>query len=142
MDNELLDINSGSLVDHLRTFIDNRNEASKQTTIMRGQVTSVNPLTINVEDRLPLTEEFLVLLHTVKDYKVDITVSHTTENAAGGSGYAEYESHNHGYSGLKTIIVHNGLKVGEEVILLRQSGGQSFIVLDRANDPIVSGQWE
>ena len=58
---------------------------------------------------------------------VDITVSHTTENRAGGGGYALFESHNHDYTGRKKITVHNGLHVGETVIMLRQAGGQGFV---------------
>ena len=31
----------------------------------------------------------------------------------------------------KKIIIHNGLAVGDEVILIRQQEGQKFIVVDR-----------
>ena len=48
---------------------------------------------------------------------------------------------NHDYIGKKKIMVHNGLKVGEKVILLQQSGGQRYIVLDRVFDHRTEGQW-
>ncbi len=40
-------------------------------------------------------------------------------------------SHSHGYTGRKAFTVHNGLKVGEEVVLMKQKGGQKYLVLDR-----------
>lgn len=73
---------------------------------------------------------------------MDISVSHQTEDRAGGSGDPSFASHNHDYKGRKKIIVHNGLSVGESVILIRQAGGQEFIVLSRVTDHInITGQW-
>lgn len=40
-------------------------------------------------------------------------------------------SHNNDISEKKTVTVHNSLKVDEEVILLKQSGGQKYLVIDR-----------
>ena len=90
---------------------------------------------------MTLTESFFILTRAVVDHYVDITVSHVTENRAGGGGDAEFASHNHDYAGRKKILVHNGLQVGEKVILLQQAGGQQYIVLDRATDHIAGGQW-
>lgn len=107
-----------------------------------GIVETVNPLSIRLDQKETLTEDFLILTDLVRDYDVDITVNHTTENKSGGSGDAQFESHNHAYSGRKRITVHNGLSVGESVILIQQSGGQEFIVLSRLqNHANLSGQW-
>lgn len=108
-----------------------------------GKVVQEEPLKIEVEQKLLLEEEagHLILTHLVKDYEMDISVSHTTEMRGGGGGYAAYESHDHAYSGRKKIKIHNGLKLDEKVILLQMQGGQQFIVLDRLNDPKVEGQW-
>ena len=107
-----------------------------------GEVISVSPLTIRIEGKDEVSEEFLELTDAVRDYDVDITVSHTTENRAGGGGLALFESHNHDYKGRKKITVHNGLHVGETVILLRQAGGQGFVVLSRnRNHTHLTGQW-
>lgn len=43
-------------------------------------------------------------------------------------------SHSHEYKGKKTFKVHNALKTGEKVILIRENGGQRFYVIDRAGD--------
>lgn len=107
-----------------------------------GVVETVNPLSIRLDQKETLTEEFLILTDLVRDYDVDITVNHTTENKSGGSGDAQFESHNHAYSGRKRITVHNGLAVGESVILIQQLGGQEFLVLSRSqNHANLSGQW-
>lgn len=108
-----------------------------------GTVISVNPLTIQLnQQEEALSEDFLILTDLVRDFNVDITVSHRTENRSGGSGDAEFASHNHDYVGRKRITVHNGLSVGEAVILIRQAGGQEFIVLSRVTDHAnVTGQW-
>lgn len=107
-----------------------------------GRVESVSPLSIRLNARDLVTEEFLILTDLVRDFNVDISVSHQTENRAGGSGDPSFASHNHDYKGRKKITVHNGLSVGEVVIMIRQSGGQQYCVLSRVhNHANVSGQW-
>lgn len=107
-----------------------------------GIVETADPLSIRIEQQELLTEDFFLLTDMVRDYVVDITVSHTTENKSGGTGDASFESHNHDYTGRKKIIVHNGLVPGEAVILIRQAGGQEYIVLCRvgAHQQVI-GQW-
>ncbi|MDP4152589.1 MAG: DUF2577 domain-containing protein [Bacillota bacterium] len=74
-----------------------------------GEVTSTAPLKINVEQKMTLTENNLVLTSMVSDFDVKMTVNQIEE----------------AYS------VRLGLSVGEKVILIRSQGGQKFIVLDR-----------
>ena len=89
-----------------------------------------------------ITAEFLITTDAVRDYDVDIEVNHTTENRAGGGGYAEFASHNHDYTGRKKIRVYNGLKPGEVVSMIRQRGGQQYLVVSRVhNHQGLSGQW-
>lgn len=117
-------------------------EASNLTDYCIGMVESTAPLVIRTEQQEILTEDFLILTDLVRDYDVDITVNHTTQNRSGGGGDSAFASHNHQYTGRKRITVHNGLSVGEAVILVRQAGGQEFIVLSRVNNHInLSGQW-
>ena len=71
----------------------------------------------------------MILSDNVRDFEVDIEVNHITEKRAGGGGYAEYASHDHGYRGRKKIIIYNGLKIGEKVVMIQQSGGQLFLLL-------------
>lgn len=115
--------------------------ANRPVILVQGEVMKIKPLTIKVDQKAELPEQFFALTHLVKDYYVDVSVSHVTENRGGGGGYAAYESHNHDYKGRKKILVHNGLRVGECVHLLQVQGGQKYIVLDRVHDPIIEGEW-
>lgn len=133
---------SRQLVSTLQKLVAQTNNAMKPTDYCLGVVETVAPLSIRIDQKDILTEEFLILTDLVRDFSVDITVSHTTENRAGGGGDAEFASHNHDYTGRKKIIVHSGLSVGESVILIQQAGGQEFIVLSRLYDHSnVTGQW-
>lgn len=136
-------MNGENLLAAIQTIAKKTMDASNPSDYCIGVVESISPLAIRIEaQEESLSEEFLILTDLVRDYNVDITVSHTTENRSGGSGDAEFASHNHDYVGRKRITVHNGLSVGESVILIRQAGGQEFIVLSRTQDHInLSGQW-
>ena len=116
-------------------------EASDPAGVFFGTVTSTAPLEITVEQKITLTEPQLTLSRNVTDFQIDMTVSHWTEDETAhthtiidtymGGGTSLPTSHRHAYTGRKTITVHNGLIVGDRVILLRVQGGQNFIVLDR-----------
>jgi hypothetical protein len=105
--------------------------ASMPTAIVFGTVVSIAPLKINVEQRLILTTAQLILTNNVRDYDLNMTVDHSTEDKSGGSGESSFASHNHAYTGKKKFTVHNGLITGDEVILLQVQGGQKYIVLER-----------
>ena len=79
--------------------------ASNPVVFLFGVVIKENPLTINIDQKMELTEEFLVLTSQVKLYETIINNQKT--------------------------IIDNSLKKDEQVILIRMQGGQRFIVLDR-----------
>lgn len=85
-------------------------EASNPAKLMYGTVTAVSPLAIKIDQRFTVTEAFLILTKNVRDYKVKMSVN----------GGAEQE-----------YTVKNALKVGDKVILLREQGGQKYIVMDK-----------
>lgn len=130
-----------NLVQVIQQIAEKTNKTGKPTGIVYGEVMTVDPLSIQVEQKLTLPAEFFKLTNAVRDHYVDITVSHVTEDRAGGSSAASFASHNHDYSGRKKILVHNGLRVGEQVILIQAQGGQDFIILDRVFDLITEGEW-
>lgn len=99
-------------------------EGEKPAGVLFGTVTSISPLQINVEQRLTLSGEMLVLTSNVRDYDVGLDVNWQT--GSGGD-----PSHSHAVTGRKTVTVRNGLQIGEKVILLRMQGGQRFLILDR-----------
>jgi len=97
-------------------------EAADPTAIQFGKVVSASPLKILVEQKKELTNAQLVLTRNVRDYELEMTVEHVTEVAQG---------HSHEYKGRKKITVHNALKVGDSVMLIKMQGGQKYIVLDK-----------
>ncbi|MDF2989447.1 MAG: hypothetical protein K0R50_4957 [Eubacterium sp.] len=95
---------------------------SKPMSVLFGKVVSTSPLKIFVEQKLTLNEDQLILTNNVKDFDLEMTVEHITE---------ESNLHTHHYKGKKKFRVHNSMVVGDEVIMLQMQGGQKFIVLDK-----------
>ncbi|OSA89560.1 UNVERIFIED_ORG: hypothetical protein B2H93_15980 [Clostridium botulinum] len=88
-------------------------EQTKPMNLLYGEVKSINPLSICVNQKKTYTEEFLVLTRNVTDY----------------DSYIKQEN-----GEKKKYTIHNSLKVGDIVILLRIQGGQEFIVLDKKGE--------
>lgn len=150
--------NDTNIVQVLQGLIKQSMDSASLANVMFGTVVSVNPLQINVEQRFTITEEFLILTKNVKNYTTTVTVNWNTENTnldlthnhtigAFTTGQAENHSHSvnsmqtqdydlnnthqHNISGTKTITVHNALKQGDKVVLIRAQGGQKYVVLDK-----------
>lgn len=110
--------------------------ASNPCAIMFGTVTSINPLKINVEQRLTLDASHLILTSNVRDYKTKISFNnpeiknivknYSMDDIPGTDYKLSYQQPIQ-----NEITVYNGLKMNESVILLRVQGGQKYIVLDR-----------
>ena len=108
----------------------------------KGKVETIAPLTVRIDQKMLLESDELILTHLVKDYEVDISVSHETKTFELVENLStDIKTHKHEYKGRKKIIIHQGLKVGEEVILLKVQGGQNYIVLDRYTKPMTEGEW-
>ena len=128
------------LVEKIKKAAQEANEAAKPVNICFGEVVGKSPLKINVEQKMVLGEGQLVLTRNVTDYMTTVTVQweadedrarHKHKESGGNdTEYAE-AAHTHGIVGQKNFLIHNALEVGDEVILLRQQGGQKYIVLDR-----------
>ena len=111
---------------------------SDPTAWMMGEVINTSPLEIQIEQRLTIDEDLLILTRNVTDYTVEIEHSWATEMALGSHSHSYSEgttgganlSHNHTIIA-DEVTIKNGLQVGETVLLLRQDGGQKFIVVDR-----------
>lgn len=146
-------------------------DESTPANIIFGTVTSTSPLNINVEQKINLTKEFLILTKNVIDYEVDVSINWSTENKSLNGNHSHDISgeisvnssasvnpnpdnvsisinndvnsllavdeqslelaHAHNIIGKKTLIIHNALKDGDKVILIRQQGGQKYVVLDK-----------
>ena len=111
-------------------------ENGKPCDLRYGTVVSTSPLKIKVTSQLTLPEAMLIVPEHLTDYEVEVTIEPSydwvTQERAGGSGDATYESHDHDiHIDKKKIKVHGALKVDDKVVLIRQAGGQYYLVLDR-----------
>ena len=103
----------------------------KMCDLTFGNVTSVSPLKVQITNVLTLPQSVLIVPEHLTDYTVDVTVDWVTDNKSGGEEQEAFASHNHSIDGTKKIKVHNALKVGDKVALIRKTGGQSYYILDR-----------
>lgn len=142
------------LVNLIKQVAVNAVSAAKPAEIVFGKVKSISPMQIVVDQKMTLGKNQLILAQRVTDHKVSVMVDWHTENAtatyshsvtgstasAGDPSHshnldstssAEDIQHSHSIVGKVEITVHGGLAVGDEVILIRQQGGQKYIVTDR-----------
>ena len=107
-------------------------ESTKPVNVYFGEVMSVSPLKIDVEQKMILGEKQLILTRNVTDFKTKITAGNIKNYYYTGdvnSGTAPVSpSHVHAV-GTIDITVHNGLAVGDGVILIRQQEGQKSVIL-------------
>lgn len=126
---------ANELVETLKRAAVEAMEAKKPVNVYFGEVVSAAPLKINVEQKMVLGEKQLILSRNVANFKTSITGGNIKNYYYTGSttdsGTAPVSpSHVHAVGKIE-ITVHNGLVVGDKVILIRQQEGQKFIVLDR-----------
>lgn len=110
-------------------------KAEKPVEVCFGKVTSASPLQILVDQKFTLGAAQLVLARNVTDFKTMITGGNLQNYYYVGtppniSNVPVDPSHRHAIGKIE-ITVHNGLVVGDGVILIRQQGGQKYIVVDR-----------
>ncbi len=89
-------------------------EDKNPVNITTGEVISLSPLKVRVEQKLTLTEKMLIVPKSLTDYET----------------VAEFSGE---YMNLKLL---NALKTGEKVLLLRMQGGQKFLILDKIKEEI------
>lgn len=114
-------------------------EAASPCGLYLGTVTSTAPLAVQLDQKMTLTAEFLMLSTLVQEFKVDMTVDHWTEDTNPPTTHAHPDAdvnsfdatHKHAYKGRKTFLVHLGLQAGERVFLIREQGGNRYLIIDR-----------
>lgn len=84
--------------------------ASKPAQLVSGTVVAVEPLTVKVSDKLTITQEVIIVPEYLTDHVVTVDIG----------DYRQFQT------------IHNALKVGDNVIMLRDQGGQRFFILDRS----------
>lgn len=136
-----MSVANSSLIQLIKQMAVEAVRAAKPCDYLVGVVMETDPLKIKVSNTLILEEDFLELTRNVTDYETEVSITKEydwkTQDKSGGSGYAAFEMHNHNIViEKKKIKIHNALKADDKVLMLRKSGGQEFIVIDRmvAND--------
>lgn len=122
-------------------------DATFPVVIMFGTVTSAEPLVVVAENRLTLSGETLIVPKELREGFSDthkhklFPVINGEEQETGDVKDDAAESHTHALSDeywtnntdntLKEREYYYGLQPGEKVILLRDHGGQRFLVMGR-----------
>lgn len=100
---------SGDLVKAIKRIVEETTENNKPTHIMYGKVISVSPLRVNVEQRMILDKNQLVL----------------TDHLTRKTGWTVVNDRTY------EVVFDNRLKVNDNVLLIRKQGGQKFIIIDK-----------
>lgn len=116
--------------------------AGGPVSVCFGKVMSTAPLQILIDQKMTLGAAQLVLTRNVTDYEVEVTVEWKTEKETTTHTHilgdeetgANKQKHNHDIEGKKKMMIHNSLVVGDDVVLVRQQGGQKYIVVDRVGE--------
>lgn len=112
-----------SLLDVIKTAGMDAVGASNPVTVMYGEVITVNPLSVKVDQRFTLPADFLIVPASMTRFEIDLKHVHPyTDN---GSVRSTSEAL------VEKIVILPGLNAGDKVLLLRLQGGQKFIILDK-----------
>ncbi|BDR66965.1 phage protein [Clostridium tetani] len=88
--------------------------ASNPVNILFGEVLSIEDFKIKVDQKLILDKDFFIIPESLIRYEVDLKHSHGSNNTALGK-----------------LVIREGLKKGDKVLLLRVQGGQQYVILDK-----------
>jgi hypothetical protein len=104
------------------TFADVTSAVTENTTVKTSHKHNVQEQKINADLSVTISD---------KSYKTDGTITVPAQSTEETEFNAQ---HNHKYIGEKEVTINNHLKVGDKVILLRDKGGQKYLVLDRIGE--------
>lgn len=130
-------------------------ENNKPTDLRFGTVTSVDPLKVMISNDFILPESLLIVPEHLTDYSVLANVGNSTgDNTPSGSSSIDIRVEGetliintnviNTVSTIdeddiesvdpvddRTLTMYNGLQVDDNVVLLRNQGGSSYLILDR-----------
>lgn len=115
------------LVKAIRQVSNETTEAQGPVNVCYGKVLSSSPLSVLVDQKLTLGAAQLVLTRNVTDYEMQLSMERQEfelEENGLGSNY-------HVSADRQWVLIHNALEAGDEILLLRQQGGQKYIIIDR-----------
>ncbi|WP_227793628.1 DUF2577 domain-containing protein [Paenibacillus guangzhouensis] len=112
-----------SIADKIRQLGIDAISAGNPVAVLFGKVSKINPLEVIVDQRFTLDEDFLIITEQLTRYEVDLELAYVNM-----SGNTQTETQQ---SMKNIVIIREGLKVGDVVILLRIQGGQKYVVWDK-----------
>lgn len=102
------------------------NEAGYPADLMSGTVVNTKPLKIKVEQRFDIGSAQLIVPERLTDHEVKITLEKVSAEGMADAGHLE------AYVGTEMVVkMYAGLKTGDHVVMIRQQGGQKFLVADK-----------
>ena len=109
----VLSLEANTLVRLVKKAANDAVAAGNPFALKIGVVVETSPLQISINQKITLQPSQLMLTTAVRDHTISVLVDDES----------------------KEVEVHQGLRRGESVILLRAEGGQKYIVLDRSAAP-------
>lgn len=97
-------------IENIKSIVVKAQNASGPCDVIPGTVTSVSPLAIQIDQKTILTGPQLLAGRNVTDHESELDIPGI---------------------GLVMVMVKNGLKMGETVMLIQKQGGQQYAVIDR-----------
>lgn len=131
---------STGLVDLIKRASLDAVENNQMCDLRYGTVISTSPLKVQLTNQFTIPQSLLVVPEKLTDYTIDVSMdwettsyshTHSISDTYTGGGSASTDTHNHSTVGRKSILIHNALKVGDKVALIRKTGGQSYFIIDR-----------
>lgn len=132
-----------ALLDTMKKVAQQSQNANVPAAFLFGNVTATSPLTIRVDNRFDIIGDAIVVMkefragyypthtHTIDPHKHTVP-QHATEPAGTGPHTHSVNPVDTQTTGLTTNPeVCSGLAVSDKVVLLRNQGGQLFLVLGR-----------
>ena len=121
---------STGLVNLIKQIAVDAVDNSKIPDLRFGTVMSESPLKVRVTNQFIIPESMLIIPQHLTDYEVKVTIDLTYEWET-----QDESEHNHDIMiNQKKMKIHNKLKTGDKVALLRKQGGQSYFILDRISN--------
>lgn len=138
-----------ALIQTIKTVVEKYLESKKPAELALGEVTSINPLKVKVENRLEIDETFLMLSAFVKEKWINVPedseAGHIhiipavddeggiwqTDTAAGPAAHVHTIPEWKTKVELPKIKLWRGLKVGDQVRMIRLQNGQLYYIIER-----------
>ncbi|MEW8955616.1 DUF2577 domain-containing protein [Clostridium sp.] len=92
--------------------------ATNPLNILFGEVLDIDNLKIKLDQKLILPRDFFIVPESLTRYEVDLEHNHSVPEGISSNS-------------LGKLVIREGLKQGDKVLLLRIQGGQQYVILDK-----------